>query len=78
MTVHHLTPEKAREVIADLDAGTQRIAEFLWLEVWGNAADGTREWTDNRQDDGQWNYCVEDAKKLSNLFGEMIIEATSY
>ena len=78
MTVHHLTPEKARGIIVNLDAGTQRIAELLWVDVWNNPADGTREWVDSEPFDGQWNFCIEDAKKLANLFGEMIIEATSY
>ena len=77
MTIHNLTSTEARAQIYDLDAVTQRIAEYLWIVVNENPEDARREWNDSEPFDGQWNFCVEDAKKLSNLFGEMILEATS-
>ena len=77
MSVHQLTSEEARALISDLDAATQRIAEFMWLNILEYKEDDRREWVDREPFDGQWNHCIEDAKKLSDLLGEMILEATS-
>lgn len=76
--IHHLTSDKARELIADLDGATQRIAEYLWVNVYGYSEKNLREWVDEEPFDGQWNYCIEMAKKLSYLFEEMFLEAVSY
>lgn len=71
--IKHLSLEHALTLVPDPQ--TARIAEFLWVTAWNNDPKAYCEWTSNG--DGQWNACVNDAEKLSDLFNQMLSERGS-
>ena len=62
MSARYITPEEARALIKDPLAVD--IAEYTWVEIYGNDPLTDREHSDDRRD-GQWDYCVNDSVKLA-------------
>ena len=62
MSARLITPEEARALIKDPLAVD--IAEYTWVEIYGNDPLADREHSADRRD-GQWDYCVNDSVKLA-------------
>lgn len=57
------------------DPQVRRIAEYLWVKVWMHDPSDFCEVASHG--DGQWNYCMDDAAMINDLFKEMLTELGS-
>jgi len=62
-----LTPEEARAMISDPLAAA--IAEYTWVDIYGNDPTTGREHADNGS--GQWDYCVGDSTKIAAFIRQL-------
>ena len=57
------------------DPIAQKIARFLWVDVWDNDPDERN--CEVNVGDGQWDFCISEATALAGLFRKLQDESVS-